>query len=83
MAMSPLRKCTKRSLLPFLGACPQLAHQNSHNQRCKGHQEKSQPAYQNRDQSTGNIGTCHLNTKHHQVCHAHQQTTHQHSHGSS
>ena len=33
---------------PFtlLRGCPQLTHQNNHNQRCKGHQEKSQQTHQ-------------------------------------
>ena len=58
--------------LTLLRGCPQLAHLNSYDQRCKGHQEKSQPAYQNTDPRTGNIDTCHLNTKHHQICHTRQ-----------
>ena len=62
--------------------CPQLVHWSSKNQRCKGHQEKSQPAYQNSDPTSGHISTCHLHTKHHQICHASKQTTHKHSHGS-
>ena len=54
-----------------------LAHQDSQDQRHKEHQEKSQPAYWNTDPSTENIGTCHLHTRCHQVCHASQQITHQ------
>ena len=46
--------------LTLLRGHPPLAHQNSHNQRHKGYQEKSQPTYQNLDLSTGNISTCHL-----------------------
>ena len=37
--------------LTLLRGHPQLADQKSHNQRCKGHQEKSQPAYPNTDQT--------------------------------
>ena len=55
----------------------QLAHQKCHNQGCKGHQEKSQPVHLNTKQSTGNIGTFHLNIKHHQICNTSQQTTYQ------
>ena len=68
--------------LTLIRECPQLAHQNSHDQRCKGHQEKSQPVHQNTDPTIVNIGTCHLNTKCHQICYTSQQTTHQCSHGS-
>ena len=73
----------KEKPLTFPRGCPQLAHWNSHKQRCKGHQEKSQPANWNTDPTTGNIGPCHLHTKCHQVCSASQQTTYQYSHGSS
>ena len=41
--------------LTLLRGHPQLAHQNSYDQRCRGHQEKSQPADQNTDPTTGNI----------------------------
>ena len=34
----------KEKPLTLLKGYPQLAHWNSHDQRCKGHQEKSQPA---------------------------------------
>ena len=69
--------------LTVLRGCPQLAYQNSHDQQYKGHQEKSQPVYQNTDPTTGNTGTCHLNTKCNHICHTSQQTTHQCSHGSN
>ena len=55
------------------GGC-QLAHQNSQDHRCKGHQEKCQPAYKTQTQQHENIGTCNLYSKHHQICHTSQQT---------
>ena len=35
----------KENPLTLFRGHPKLDHQNSHDQRCKGHQEKSQPAY--------------------------------------
>ena len=62
------KKMHQEKPLTLLRGCSQLAHWNSHDQRHKEHQDKSQPAYQNTDPSTGNIGTCHLHTKCHQIC---------------
>ena len=78
--MPPLSKHAKRSLPR---EHPQLDHGSSHDQRYKDHQEKSHQANQNTGPTTRNIDTCHFNTKCHQICHTSQQTTHQHSHGSS
>ena len=61
--------------LTLLRGHPQLVCWDSHNQRCKGHQEKSQPAYWNTDPTRGNIGICHPNNKYHQICHASQHNT--------
>ena len=40
-----LQQIHQEKPLTLLRGCPQLAHWNSHDQRCKGHQAKSQPAY--------------------------------------
>ena len=77
------RKMHQENPLTFPGRCIQLAHWNSHYQRCKEHQEKSRPAYLNTDTTTGNVSTCHLNSKHHQICHGSQKTTYQSSYASS
>ena len=69
--------------LTLLRVGPQLAHHNSNDQRHQGYQDKSQPMHWNTNSTTGYFTTCHLHTKPHQICHAHQQTTHQHDHGSS
>ena len=44
---------------------------------------ESQPTHLNTNSSTGYLSTCHLHTKHHQICHTSQQATYQHGHGSS
>ena len=62
--MSSVNKCIKRSPLTFLSSHPQLAYQNSNEQRCKGHQEECQPTHWNTNSSTGYFRTCHLNIKH-------------------
>ena len=77
------RQMHQEKPLTLLRGCSQLAHQDSHNQRCKRYQDKSQPAHQNTNPPTGNIGTHHLDIECHQICHASQQTTHQHSDTSS
>ena len=80
--MSPLSKCAKRNLLPFLGDALSWLTGTAMT-RDERHQEKSQPADQNTDPTTGNIGTCHLDTKCHQICQASQQTTYHCSYGRS
>ena len=77
------RQMHQEKPLTLLRGCSPLAHWDSHNQRCKRYQEKSQPAHQNTNPPTRNIGTCHLNIKHHQMCHTSQQITHQHNDASS
>ena len=80
--MSTLNGGTKRSLLPFLGDALSWLTRTAMT-RHQGYQEEGQPTQLNANSTTGYFSTCHLHTKHHQICHAHQQTTHQHGHGSS
>ena len=73
--MSPLSKHAKRSLLPFLGDALSWLTRTAMTRDVRDI-KKSQAADWNTGPTTGNIGTCHLNTKCHQICHASQETTH-------
>ena len=66
-SMSPLSKCTKRSLLHCLGDTHNWLTRTAATKDLRDI-KRSQPVYQNTDPTTGNIGTCHLDIKHHQIC---------------
>ena len=81
-SMSTLTKHTKRSLLPFLGdiSVGSLGQQWP---KTSGTSRGESINSLNTNSATGYFSTGHLHTKHHQIYHTSQQTTHQHSHGSS
>ena len=62
--------CTHhRSLLPFLGRNPQLAHWNSHHKRHPQHQNTDKATYCHTDITVQHPGTYCVNPEHHKICH--------------